>query len=133
MKGLSMEPKDLGKSSTGMQPNVAGLLSYVLGWITGLVFFLIEKENKFVRFHAAQSIIVSGALFIFYIVVMVLTTILAMIGLGVLIPLFALINGLVGLAGLILWILLMVKAYQGEMFKLPIAGDMADKMANKTA
>jgi uncharacterized membrane protein len=64
---------------------------------------------------------------------MVLTTILAMIGLGVLIPLFALINGLVGLAGLILWILLMVKAYQGEMFKLPIAGDMADKMANKTA
>ena len=126
-----MEPKDLGKSSTGMQPNVAALLSYVLGWITGLIFFLIEKENKFVRFHAAQSIIVSGALFVFYIVISVLIGIFATIGLGILIHLLVLINGLVGLLGFVLWILLMVKAFQGEMFKLPIAGDMAEKMAEK--
>jgi uncharacterized membrane protein len=126
-----METNDLGKTSTGMQANVAALLSYVLGWVTGLVFFLIEKENKFVRFHAMQSIIVSGALFIFYIVIGVFTGILATIGLGVLIPLFALLNGLIGLLGLILWILLMVKAYQGEKFKLPIAGDMAEKMSEK--
>jgi len=54
-----MAEQDLGKSSTGMQPNVAGLLCYLAGWITGLIFYLIEKENKFVRFHAMQSIIVS--------------------------------------------------------------------------
>ena len=61
-RGGNMEAKNLGKTSTGIQANVAGLLSYVLGWLTGLIFFLIEKENKFVRFHAAQSLVVFGAL-----------------------------------------------------------------------
>ncbi|MBN1796514.1 MAG: DUF4870 domain-containing protein [Sedimentisphaerales bacterium] len=126
-----METNDLGKSSTGMQANVAALLSYVLGWITGLIFFLIEKENKFVRFHAMQSIVVSGALFVFYIVISMFMGILAMIHLGILIPLFGLLNGLVGLASLVLWILLMIKAYQGEKFKLPIAGDIAEKAVEK--
>jgi uncharacterized membrane protein len=128
-----MEPKDLGKSSTGMQPNVAALLSYVLSWITGLIFFLIEKENKFVRFHAAQSIIVFGALTVLQIAVGIFTAILATIHLFFLIPVFALLHPLIGLLWLVLWILLMVKAYQGEMFKLPIAGDMAEKMAEKAA
>jgi uncharacterized membrane protein len=124
-----METKDLGKTSTGMQANVAGLLSYVLGWITGLIFFLIEKENKFVRFHALQSIITFGALFILSIAIGIFTGILAAIGLGALIGVFSLINGLLGLAGLILWILLMIKAYQGEKFKLPVIGDIAEKNA----
>jgi hypothetical protein len=48
------------KASTGLEPNVAGLLCYLVGWITGLVFILIEKENQFVRFHAMQSIIIFG-------------------------------------------------------------------------
>jgi uncharacterized membrane protein len=74
-----MEPKDLGKSSTGMQPNVAALLSYVLGWITGLIFFLIEKENKFVRFHAAQSLVVFGALTVLQIALGIFSGILAAI------------------------------------------------------
>ena len=63
-----MENKNLGTTSTGIQPNVAALLSYLLGWVTGLIFFLIEKDNKFVRFHAMQSIIVFGALTVFNIV-----------------------------------------------------------------
>ena len=50
------------KTSTGLDENVAGLLCYVLGWVSGLVFILIEQENNFVRFHAMQSIIVFGAL-----------------------------------------------------------------------
>jgi uncharacterized membrane protein len=128
-----MEPKDLGKSSIGMQPNVAALLSYVLGWITGLIFFLIEKENKFIRFHAAQSIIVFGGLFVLQIALGILSGILVAIHLYVLVPVFTLLYPLIGLAALVLWILLMVKAYQGEMFKLPIAGDMAEKMSEKTA
>jgi uncharacterized membrane protein len=126
-----MEPKDLGKSSTGMQPNVAALLSYVLGWITGLIFFLIEKENKFVRFHAAQSIIVFGALTVLQIAIGIFSGILAAIHLYFLIPVFTLLYPLIGLAGLVLWILLLIKAYQGEMFKLPIAGDMAEEMSQK--
>ena len=59
-----MAVKDLGKTSSGMQANVAGLLCYLLGVITGIIFILIEKENKFVRFHAMQSIIVFGGLFV---------------------------------------------------------------------
>ena len=112
-----METKDLGKTSTGMQANLAALLSYVLGFITGIIFYVIEKENKFVRFHAMQSIIVFG----FFFVVGFILAVIPVIG-WVLIP-------IVGIAELILWILLMVKAYKGEMFKLPIAGDLAEKNA----
>ena len=122
-----MEPNDLGKTSTGLQPNVAGLLCYVLGWITGLIFFLIEKENKFVRFHAMQSIIVFGALFVLQIVIGIFVRIFIVIHLYFFLPVFTLLYPLVGLVALVLWILLMVKAYQGEKFKLPIAGDIAEK------
>lgn len=126
-----METKDLGKTSTGIQANVAGLLSYVLGWITGLIFFLIEKENKFVRFHALQSIITFGGLCVLGIAISVFVGIFAAMGAGFLVPVLSLINGLLGILGLILWILLMIKAYQGEKFKLPIAGDIAEKNVEK--
>ncbi len=126
-----METKDLGKTSTGMQANIAGLLCYVLGWISGLVFFLIEKENKFVRFHAMQSIIVFGALTVLQIAVGIFVGIFNVIHLYFLIPVFTLLYPILALAGLVLWILLMVKAYQGEKFKLPIAGDIAEKYIEK--
>ncbi len=102
-------------STIDMDQNVAGLLCYLVGWITGLVFYLIEKENKFVRFHAMQSIVTFGAL-----------TVLSVV-LGV-IPVVGVILGpIIGILALVLWILLMVKAYQGEKFKLPVAGDIAEK------
>ena len=104
------------KTSTGMNQNVAGLLCYIAGWITGLIFFLLEKENRFVRFHAMQSIITFGGL-------SALSMILSFIPiLGVLLAV-----SVIPIVGLILWILLMVKAYQGEMFKLPVIGDIAEK------
>ncbi|MBF0490659.1 MAG: DUF4870 domain-containing protein [Candidatus Omnitrophica bacterium] len=103
------------KTSTGLQANVAALLSYVLGFITGIVFFVIEKDNKFVRFHAMQSIVVSGSLFVAQIVL----RFVPFVG-------FAL-SSLLSLLGLALWIILMIKAYQGELFKLPVAGDIAEK------
>jgi uncharacterized membrane protein len=109
--------EDLGKTSTGMQANVAALLSYVLGWVTGLIFFLIEKDNKFVRFHAFQSIVTFGG----FTVLSIVLTFIPVIG-WALIPVVYILE-------LILWILLMVKAYQGEKFKLPIAGEMAEKNA----
>lgn len=111
------DSKDLGKTSIGMQANVAALLCYLAGWITGLIFYLIEKENKYVRFHAFQSLVTFGAL-------TVLTIILSFIPVigWALIPVLY-------IAELVLWIVLMVKAYQGDKFKLPIAGDMAEKNA----
>ena len=106
--------KELGKSSTGLQPNVAGLLCYLAGFITGIIFFVIEKDNKFVKFHAMQSIVTFGTLFALQIVFTVLVFSL------VLVP-------VVNIIGLILWVILMIKAYQGEMFKLPIVGEFAEK------
>lgn len=112
-----MEKKDLGKTSTGMQPNIAALLSYLLGFVTGIVFYLIEKENKFVRFHAMQSIVVFGSLFVLGIIVSVLP------GIGLL------LSPIIWIVEIVLWIILMIQAYQGEKFKLPVAGDIAEKNA----
>ena len=103
------------KTSVGMQPNVEALLTYVFGFVTGIVFIIIEKENKFVRFHAMQSILVSASLFVAHII------------LGFIPYIGWILSILLSLLGLILWILLMFKAYQGELFKLPVVGDIAEK------
>ncbi|MFP3974803.1 MAG: DUF4870 domain-containing protein [Dehalococcoidia bacterium] len=100
---------------------MAGLLCYVLGWITGLIFILIEKEDQFVRFHAVQSIMVFGGLTILSIVLSVLEVI-PYIGV-----LFMVIQILVGIAAFILWVFLMIKAYQGSRYKLPFTGERAER------
>ena len=107
--------QDLGSTDTGIKPNIAALLAYLLGFVSGLVFLLVEKKNKFVRFHAMQSIVTFGALFIAQWVL----TFIPVLGL--------LMSGLLSIFGVGLWIVLMVKAYQGEKFKLPWAGDVAEK------
>ena len=105
----------MNKTSIGLAENVTGLLCYILGWVTGLVFILIEQENKFVRFHAIQSIIVFGALTIIAFVLSLL-------------PIFGgFLSGIVSVIGLVLWIVFMIKAYQGIIYKLPWAGDLAEK------
>ena len=105
----------MDKTSTGLTENVAGLLCYVLGWVSGIVFILIEQENKFVRFHAMQSIIVFGALTI------------ARFILGWIPFIGAFFAWIILVIGFILWIVLMVKAYQGTRFKLPWSGNLAEK------
>jgi len=122
-----METKDMGKTSSGIQANMAALLSYLAGWITGLIFFLIEKDNKFVRFHAMQSIIVFGAFSALGIVISVFASLAIAIHAYFLLPLIGIFSTLLWLVALILWIVLMIKAYQGEKIKLPIAGDIAEK------
>lgn len=103
------------KTSTGMTQNLAGLLCYLAGWITGLIFFLIEKENRFVRFHAMQSLITFGGLG----VLLFILSFVPILGWLVMMGLYV--------VGFILWVVLMIKAYQGEMFKLPLIGDIAEK------
>jgi uncharacterized membrane protein len=114
----------------GMAENVAGLLCYSLGWITGLIFFLIDKR-PFVRFHAAQSMVVFGGL---QIILFVLGRIfIASIYTGGVAG-FTMGSGLISLLDLlafVLWIVLMIKAYQGQRFKLPVAGDLAESFAGK--
>ena len=104
----------MAKTSMGLEENIAGLLCYVLGWLTGIVFLVLEKENKFVRFHAIQSL----ATFL------PLSIIAWVIGL---IPFIGwVISSLIWILTLILWLILMFKAYKGEMYKLPVVGDFAE-------
>ena len=113
-------------SSEGLAENVAGLLCYAVGWVTGIIFLLIDKR-PFVRFHAAQSIVVFGALTILRIGVGMIINFSGLLGFG----LWALISMLIGLVGLVLWIFLMIKAYQHQLFKLPVAAGIAEGIAGK--
>ena len=115
----------LGPTSMGMQPNVEAGLSYVFGWITGLIFFLVEKQNRFVRFHAMQSILFFGGITVIDIVL----NIIANYGVLGLLTLF--ISSVVGLIGFVGWIVLLINGFQGKYFKLPVIGDYAEKYANQ--
>jgi uncharacterized membrane protein len=117
-------------AGTGMAENVAGLLCYVLGWITGLIFFLIDKR-PFVRFHAAQSMVTFGALHVLSILLGLFLGASMFVGGAGGFGLGILVIWLINLACLVLWVLCMVKAYQGERFKLPLAGDIAENIAGK--
>jgi uncharacterized membrane protein len=114
----------------GLQENVAGLLCYVLGWLTGIIFLLIDKR-PFVKFHAAQSIVVFGGLMILRIAVIFMHGI---VGYGVMgFGFLGMVSLLLGLITLVLWILLMVKAYQHVLYKVPIAAPIAENIAGGQA
>jgi len=121
-----METKDLGKSTLGMEANLAGALAYLLGLVTGIIFFVIEKENRFVRFHAMQSILFCAV----WIILGVALAVLMMI------PVVGWIIGIlgylvVGLGGFILWLFVMYKAFQGEQYLLPVVGEIALRQVEK--
>jgi uncharacterized membrane protein len=126
------------KSSTGLDDNVASLLAYLFQFLGGLIFFLIEKDSRFVRFHAMQSMLLSGVFWVgliaLWIVSAVLTLILGQIS-GVLAGLVWVITLLLQLvlvvAALIGFILCMIKAYQRQYFKLPLLGSYAEKFSQK--
>lgn len=109
----------MAKTSTGLEENVAGLLCYVLGWISGIIFLILEPENKTVRFHAMQSIIVFGIFNLVWIIFFWIPVVRWFIG------------GLIGALAFILWVVLMYKAYQGEKYKIPWAGDQAEKFVGE--
>ena len=131
-------PGQIGKSSTGLDENIAALLAYVFGWVSGLVFFLIEKDSKLVRFHAMQSILFCVVVAVLGIALWVVTFLFLLVGamlpdiMGSLLALLGTFIWLVfTVALLIAWILCLVRAYQGQFFKLPVIGNMADKIVNK--
>jgi uncharacterized membrane protein len=107
-----MEAKE--RSSTGLEENVAGFFCYLLGFITGIIFVVVEKKSSFVKFHAMQSTITFLSLFI-------ISFILGFI------PVLGLLVYPIWILSLILWLLLMIKALQGERFSLPIVGKMAEE------
>jgi len=122
--GVPMKPSETtakpeAESSTGLSANVAGLLCYVAGWITGIVFIVLEKKSIFVKFHAWQSIMTFGVLT----VASIILSLIPIIG-GVL-------GTIIGVLCFILWIILIIQAGTGRMWKVPWAGDWAEKQISK--
>ena len=134
----SQPPVQIAKSSTGLDENIAALLSYVFGWLSGLIFFLIEKDSRLVRFHAMQSLlfnvvfaVIAIALWIVLFVVFLVASQIS----GALTTLLSLVSILVwvvfSIAILVGWVMCLVKAFQGQYFKLPVIGNFAEKFSAK--
>jgi uncharacterized membrane protein len=102
------------KTSTGFDANVAAALSYLVGFVTGIIFLLVEKDNRFVRFHAMQSTLLFAGIVLLDILLQIVPILGSLVVIFVVIPLSA-----------VLWLLMMYKAYQGEEYKLPLVGQMA--------
>ncbi len=114
-------------TTSGLQPNIAAMLSYLLfGWVGGLIMYLTQKDHE-VRFHAAQSILVFGGLSIVSIGINIIAAIFGG-GIGVLISLAGLGVNLLAFG---LWIYLSIQGYQLNHTKMPIVGDMAEQWAAK--
>jgi uncharacterized membrane protein len=115
--------------SAGLQENVAGMLCYLVGWLTGLIFLLIDKR-PFVRFHAAQSIVVFGLLNLIRLVF-----VFGFFGphYYALFSVWSLVSILLSLITFVLWLILMITAYQGKRVEIPIAAGIAKNIAGGTA
>ena len=117
-----------GTKGSGLEPNIASLISYICMPITSIIFLLLEKDNKDVQFHAWQGTIFGVGLYVLIVALRILANILGAIVhflgtmIGWLIP-------LIGLAATVIWIICLVKAYQGERWKIPYIGDMAAQKA----
>jgi uncharacterized membrane protein len=110
-----MTQTDLGTTASGLDANVAATLAYAMGWVSGLAFLFFEEDNKFVRFHALQSIIVFGGLSLAWMIALSVPFLGLIVAVLVIPPVSA-----------VLWLILMYKAYQGERYKVPVAGEMAE-------
>ena len=129
-------PVQTTKSSTGLDENIAALLSYIFGWLGGLIFFLIEKESRFVKFHAMQSLLLNVLAAVLFIGLWILTVVLVMVtaaiseGLGTVVGLLSTLIWLAfGIGIAIAAIMCLVKAFQHQYFKLPIIGNFAEKFS----
>jgi uncharacterized membrane protein len=118
------------KTSLGLDQNIAALLAYLFGWVSGLIIYLTEKDNKFVRFAAMQSILLSViGMAVYWVLGFVLAALtIATYGFG---AIFGLLLPLLGIGYLIVWIMLMVKAYNNEQWVLPIIGKIAENVISK--
>ncbi|MFH1588504.1 MAG: DUF4870 domain-containing protein [Candidatus Diapherotrites archaeon] len=112
-----------------------GAAAYLFGLITGVIVLLMKPEDKYVKFHAMQSIILNVVMIVVFMVLGFVMTFLSlmlmMVGGGMIAILFSFVYMIISLLVFVLWLFLMWKAYNGEKFKLPMIGEQAEKLANK--
>ncbi|HEU5460119.1 MAG TPA: DUF4870 domain-containing protein [Pyrinomonadaceae bacterium] len=129
-------PVQTAKSSTGLDENVAALLSYIAGWVSGLVFFLIEKDSRLVRFHAMQSILLNAVALVVGVVLWIVWAFGTIIFASISDVLGSLVGLVLGLLIFVFWIgmlialvMCLIKAFQKQYFKLPVIGNFAEKFS----
>lgn len=114
-------------TSIGMRANIAAGLSYMFSWLSGLIIFFLERQNRFVRFHALQSIFFFGC-------ITLLAVLLSILAQADTLSVFAsCMSGLLNIVGFIGWLVLMVNGFQGKYFKLPVIGDWVERLVNQGA
>jgi len=106
-------------SSTGLDPKVAGLLCYLLAFVTGIIFLIIEKQSHFVKYHAMQSIIIFGGITVINIVL----SFIPVIGF--------LVSFIIAPLSFILWIALMLLALQGRTVRIPVISDLVEQQVRR--
>ena len=104
-----------GKSTTGLSENIGGLLCYLCVWVTGLIFLVVERENKFIRFCALQSLIWFGALSVVSLALGFALGWIPLIGVFV--------HWILGVIGVVSWLFLMYTGYRGKTFQIPYIGE----------
>ncbi|MBI2068160.1 MAG: DUF4870 domain-containing protein [Deltaproteobacteria bacterium] len=117
-----------GTKGTGLAPNIAGMLCYIASPFTSLVFMFLEKENKEIQFHVWQSLLLSLCFWASYFFLAILSWMMGLVA-GFLGWTFGLLIPFLVLLAMVLWIISMIKAYQGERWKVPYLGEMAEKQA----
>jgi uncharacterized membrane protein len=116
------------KTNLGLEPKIAGLLCYVpccVGLVFSVVAAIVEKQSKFVRFHAFQSLLLHAVFIVLWVGIRVVEAALGMVGLGAVALFIELLTWVVLLAFFAVAIVLMIKANAGEEFELPMIGPMA--------
>lgn len=127
---VASEPRSPVPGGSGLEPNVAGALSYLFGAFTGVLFLVIDKQRPFVRFHAMQSIVLTVAGVAVWIALSILLVVLGAIPvLGWILGVFLSIA--LGIGGFVLWIYLMLQAFQGREWEIPVLGEQARKYAGE--
>ena len=123
----------MNKSVFDLDENIAAALAYVLSFISGIVLLVLEKENKFVRFHAMQSVLLGALITVLDIALVLITGVLRSIPfIGRMLAVIpGMLHGLVGLVLFVLSVFLILKALQKEAFKLPVIGDVAEAQVGK--
>lgn len=114
-------------STTGLDPNIASALAYLAGPFSGVLVLLAERTNQTVRFHAWQSIVGLGGLGV-VVAVLILSAFAAIVISAALFKALLYTGWAVWIAWIVLWVLCIVKAYQGQRWKLPLAGDYAERI-----
>lgn len=119
-----------GDTSTGVEARLSALLCYTAWWVSALVFLVIERQHRGVRFHAAQSLVLFGGLSVLIGLLTVFSVGMLVVSAGAF-QAARLIVYLVWIAAVGIWLVLMLRTFQGETWRVPIVADLADRIADR--